>query len=548
MTLKTLPWDLEAADVPFVARLAKIGFDFDFSETFQNPWARDSLVLLLPRLDTVIQASEIEKLFCRENAAELRLALQDKRLSPNGHIDRMSVLECAIGWPEGVQILLESGADPRQDFMLPLIYFGEGRQTSAEILLRAGCIIHPMYLRRVFQFNLDEERMILLVKHLAERRKKLRYFAEMFLPLDLIPGSGEKKLLDGSDCRKVLELLSDHKVSLPHPFAPKAEQFLALQDDTTVYHDQSERRSAEELYRAGFLDTDRLDSKGRSPLASLGAVHFADFPQRSAEIIRWHISKGANLYRQLAWANESVSHLLTLVMIERCFYGGCRGQSSRATLESELQELVTMGDDFFAPTRVPDGCSCPCSPGGCTAVSAILRELTSDLWPRSNSLDHQRKVFDFVYEWDLSYWQEPRAIIRSLTFNALDLTHTCFASIRKGDVVSKNGSLENLWYFDDRDNEEWSLNEFEDLLTDLEQKFVETCQPLKDFLPNYWYRRVKDHLLTRQPDDEKHVKGARGVGVELEFCGLSVPDWMDNCIARKVEELNDEEAVNEQRG
>jgi hypothetical protein len=33
------------------------------------------------------------------------------------------------------------------------------------------------------------------------------------------------------------------------------------------------------------------------------------------------------------------------------------------------------------------------------------------------------------------------------------------------------------------------------------------------------------------------------MGVELEFCGLYVPDWMENCIARKVEEVNDEDAV-----
>ena len=102
-------------------------------------------------------------------------------------------------------------------------------------------------------------------------------------------------------------------------------------------------------------------------------------------------------------------------------------------------------------------------------------------------------------------------------------------------------------FVNDDSDEQSSLDEFEILLGDLEQKFVECGQPLKDFLPGYWYRRVKDHLLTRQPDDEKHLKDVRNVGVELEFCGLSVPDWMETCIARKVSELNDEEAVNVQR-
>ncbi|KAK4905997.1 hypothetical protein LTR66_017759, partial [Elasticomyces elasticus] len=158
------------------------------------------------------------------------------------------------------------------------------------------------------------------------------------------------------------------------------------------------------------------------------------------------------------------------------------------------------------------------------------------------------KVFDFLQEWDQSYWQNPRAFIRSLTFNALDLNHTCFANTSKGDVIARFHAAGDNDYVNDNSDEQTSLDEFETLLEDLEQKFVESGQPLKEFLPDYWYRRVKDHLLTRQPDDENHLKDVRSVGAELEFCGLSVPEWMETCIARKVEELNDEGAVNVQRG
>ncbi|KAJ5341444.1 hypothetical protein N7541_010568 [Penicillium brevicompactum] len=204
-----------------------------------------------------------------------------------------------------------------------------------------------------------------------------------------------------------------------------------------------------------------------------------------------------------------------------------------------------MGDDFFAPTTVSDGCSCPCSLDGCTAISASLRECTSEvMWWCNPCSECRRKVFDFLQEWDQSYWQNPRAFIRSLTFNALDLNHTCFANTSKGRVLERYEEAGDLFFVNDNSDEQSSLDEFEILLEDLEQKFVESSQPLKDFLPGYWYRRVKDHLLTRQPDDEKHLKDVRSVGVELEFCGLSVPKWMETCIARKVEEINDEAAVN----
>lgn len=493
----------------------------------------------------MIQAPEVVKLICRENSAELRLALQEQRISPNERVNGISIIEWAIGWPEGVQILLEFGADPRQYFRY-FVYPGKGRQSSAEILLRAGCDIDPTYLQEILTSNNDEARMILLVNELAERRKKLRCFAEEFLPLDLIPGSGEKKLLDGSDCRKVLELLSDHKVPLPDPFAPEAEQFLGIRDDETVYHFQANQRCVKALYQVGFLDTDRIDREGKSPLVSLVRPWPWDFLEKLTETIHWHISKGATLHRSMGWTNESVSHALIWVIIEQSFnfYQGDHSLHS-PKFESCLQQLVAMGDAFFAPTRVSDGCSCPCSPSGCTAVSTILRELTSDEWTDCMCLDCRRRVFDFVHEWDQSYWQEPHAFIRSLTFNALDLNHSCFSKTKKGCIIKRNTCSDSDRYTNEETDDEKLLDEFEELLKDLEQNFAERRQPLREFLPGYWYRHVKDYLLARQPDDESHLKGAKSVGVELEFCGLSVPKWMEDCIARKVEELTDEEAVNE---
>jgi hypothetical protein len=260
-----------------------------------------------------------------------------------------------------------------------------------------------------------------------------------------------------------------YKVPLPCPFTPKAQLFLGLEGDMTVYHHQSSKLCAKALYQVGFLDTDRLDSQGRSPLESFGSFTLVHFPEFLTEIVHWHISKGANLHRSLAWANESISHLLILAMIERGSYRWRRSESLQlADIERYLQELLAMGDDFFAPTKVPDGCSCPCSPAGCTAVSAILRELTSIHWRFHDYVECQRRVFNFVQQWDQSYWQKPQEFIRSLTFNALGLIHTCFARTQKGRVVLRNGSPESQCYIDDSSNEEWALNEFEELLKDVE--------------------------------------------------------------------------------
>ncbi|KAJ6086642.1 hypothetical protein N7467_005556 [Penicillium canescens] len=151
-------------------------------------------------------------------------------------------------------------------------------------------------------------------------------------------------------------------------------------------------------------------------------------------------------------------------------------------------------------------------------------------------------MFNLLHEWNQSYWQDSQAFIRSLTFNALDLTHTCFGNTKKGKVLWRNLYPNDEGSINEVRDEESSLDEFEKLLAELEQNFDKLRLPLKEFLAGYWYRRVKDHLLTPQPLKEQHIAGARSIGVELEFFGLFVPDWIENLVAPKVEEVNDEDS------
>jgi hypothetical protein len=71
---------------------------------------------------------------------------------------------------------------------------------------------------------------------------------------------------------------------------------------------------------------------------------------------------------------------------------------------------------------------------------------------------------------------------------------------------------------------ESSRVKFKNLLSELELKHNELCLPLEQFLAGSWYRRVKNHLLTRQDPEEQHIAGATVVGVELEYCGFFVLD------------------------
>ncbi|CAG8366887.1 unnamed protein product [Penicillium salamii] len=529
---------LQEKDVSLIMRLANSGFDFDISDV--SRWThhtKHNLLLLFSKNKSLVRMPEILRLICHENAADLRAALREGRVSASEKVGDHALLEWAFDWPEGMEVLLEFGADAKYHFR-SLAYPGMGRHSSAALLLREGCLIAKYDLDESVSCDDGGERVRLLVNELAARRRRLRKLAEDSLPWASISQYGGDRILDGRDCLKVLELLVEHKISFPHSFTTQVEKFLMVSDAETVYHRLRKKQCAEALYQAGFLDTDMLDSKGNSPLSSLSVCYdsLSDF----IEMVEWHVSNGADLNRRLPWANESASHLLASQMIK------CVGSDQEADhpfhmagAENTLRGFIAMSNEFFAPTRIPDGCNCPCSPDGCTTISVILREFT--FYERFCCRKCVRGVFEELEEWDQSYWKEPQTFIRSLTFNALDLNHTCFSYTKKGSVGMRQIFPYDDKYINDNRDEQSALIEFEELVEELEQKFDELSLPLKEFLSGPWYRRVKDHLLTRQPYEEQAIAEARSIGVELEFCGLSVPDWVVIGIANKVEELSDEE-------
>lgn len=500
----------------------------------------------------MVQIPESVKLILRENAQELKDALRQGKLSPNESLEAQdlpksnsSLLEWAVGWAEGVEILLEFGADASRYFR-PLLYRGEGYHRSAILLLRAGCLFSKGQLNE--SVLSDRDRMQRLVIELATRRKKLRKLAEAHLSSAMIPSSTKTSLLDGPDSLKVYNLLAACKVNVPQ--LPSQDFFWGVGETfgETVYHGLYTKKCAEALWEIGFCDTDMVDLKGSSPLGSL-AVYFS-FPrfQVPTEIVRWHISKRADLHRQFPWINESIAHVLIVNFTYNLLVLHASDKSSHSyhmsKIEKAFQELLAIDTAFILPPTVSDRYPCACSPGGCTGVSAILRELTSITWYRRfadyGCSDCYRDIFNLLHEWHKDFRQDPRTFITSLTFNALGLTHTCFGSVKKGTVQWNAPWPDEVDYIHEHCDQNPVLDEFNELLAELDQKFDELRLPLKEFLAGYWYRRVKDHLLTPQPLQEQHIASARSLGVELEFHGVFVPDWIETLFAAQVEEVSDD--------
>ncbi|OJJ45075.1 hypothetical protein ASPZODRAFT_674970 [Penicilliopsis zonata CBS 506.65] len=365
---------LEEDHVPLMARMVDAGVSLDISHAHSAVFLplispmKHNLQLILAKSDEVVQIPESIRLVCCKNATELRQALDEKRVSPNEIIHNTPLLEWAFGWPEGIEILLEFGADPDYRFE-SLLYPGIEYHRSAVLLLQAGCRFSKYELNRTLYYDDTGERMQLLIKTLTTRRENLRRLAEASLPSTMIP---KGKVLDGPECLEVYNCLLARNIS-----PPTLDNLCMSSDGATVYHGLERRECAEALYNAGFHDTDTLDLKGHSPLSYL-ADHYTITPNKLMKLIDWHISKGGDLSRKLPWTNESVGHGLAVKIIKCCLWlaydlecHGLNHSDHAGAIKTILQYLGRVGSAVFMPAIIPDGCSCPCSPGGCTAISAI---------------------------------------------------------------------------------------------------------------------------------------------------------------------------------
>ncbi|KAL3469152.1 hypothetical protein BJX99DRAFT_265471 [Aspergillus californicus] len=156
-----------------------------------------------------------------------------------------------------------------------------------------------------------------------------------------------------------------------------------------------------------------------------------------------------------------------------------------------------------------------------------------------------QSVRDFIH-WVLSLAQgtleNSRSIIRSLTFDALGLTHTCCHITDPANgppVVIEDREKEEAQEI--RDEEKHILKRFETLLNELYSKFDESNIPIVDFLQQVWYPQVMDFLSHQDRYDEEHFEEAARLGVHLELEKPTVPNRVSLMIGSRIQEYEDVE-------
>ncbi|KAJ5592668.1 hypothetical protein N7537_009572 [Penicillium hordei] len=533
-------------DLPLILNLVEVTgpLQFNFpSEVFSTAPhyvnLKHNLRLLLSQDEESIEATKIAKAIIRESEKELREALASGN-SPNDMIGVLSALELAFGWPKGIQILLQSGANPHCHFPSLALAEGEQYHASAALLLEAGCVIKVVDFVNNEQCNDGGKRRSLLVDHLAARRRRLCMLAESSLPLDQIPP------LDGPPAN-ICGALAAHGINVPIALHFEADSL----GSTAIYKTGLASRSRHFakvmniMYEIGFHDIDLPDENGITPLMTLFNLYPGDAPV-FIDCVAWLMSRGACIERKLPTSNAKVAHLLTAQFINRHIYHLILNSDG---LDKDYRNwkngVAELGDACFFVSPTQDCCVCACSPGGCTTLSVALRSIifTAYLWRWRVTDDCLRKLILSLTVWQDSWPDFSRAVVRTLTFDALGLTHTCCTEIDEDGVfwpsVPKEGRDE-IEVGRISDDQYFLVREFEELMEEMESKLDELGLPLEEFLDGYWYDRVIEHLSRRDRYDEEHVTEARKMGIFLEAEEFCIPNRLSLQFRSQVQELQDD--------
>lgn len=252
---------------------------------------------------------EIAKVILGESELDLREALQSGVANANDHIQNRSLLELAVGWPEGVRILLEFGADASTVNLNDCSYRPQEADDSdfptygdpITPLLQGGCIFRSC---SITQCKSEKVRSLLIDEY-VKRRRKLHTFAQACL----MPGAfveiptlgSSESILDVDTFRVFTELIKNG-------WPVDSTLANSLEKDRPVYHESiCDLNPWDGLYRAGFQDIDVPDSRGLTPLM-VCCLKYHSFNEKAAI---WLVDKGATLSRRLPFSKATIAHMLS---------------------------------------------------------------------------------------------------------------------------------------------------------------------------------------------------------------------------------------------
>lgn len=439
-------------------------------------------------------------------------------------------LHYAIRHPSCLRAILEASGSslidvPEMHGWSPIAWASHmGHVESVRILLASGCQLRVWTLSECHESCLED-----VIMGLKQRRDELRLLALQHLTLTDADSLGlyENSVLD-SNTFAVQGLLQEKGIVVPSQLSIRS-----VDRDQSVYNAWAHWARyglnewtkdgidwLERLWALGFHDVDILwqeSGHGSScfrltPVVRWFVEHGADYwtpiNQKNSKLNLKEFDTGAADSRATILAHETTIAPAHAICHEIGYeYSFGRSEGSPWLLEKCFQVEVT------------DTCCCACSTGGCTPLKSFLDGCVQRVTYSCDPLFRAGEFLRLLRELPLTLHAENLvAIIRRLTFDALELTHTCesfgdstASQPYSPEEVDEIRSAESAW-----------LTLFDGLLVEFERiahedsgdKILIENDP-EEFWMRRWLPRMTEILDKLNGNDltEEEISAAEAIGV-----------------------------------
>ncbi|KAF2234149.1 hypothetical protein EV356DRAFT_181625 [Viridothelium virens] len=354
---------------------------------------------------------------------------------------------------------------------------------------------------------------------------------------------------------------------------------------TTVYHAIASARSSvpsmhlDTVYEFDFRDFDAVDHTGLSPLAGIAIMQPGEWqtimdqrindvqhPRSDLDVASWLICKDADMTLSTSdpslckpWTVPvNIAHRIGVDLRDLSMTEPMTGHQDlsdswvalRLVIPRAGHLLDSLGDEGLARVSmlltlfeklmtvpIHDTCSCVCSKGGCSAISALLIgyqqgydlvEFRDTIYETHSPFFHALILGEFVtlirkfpsLSEQINQSQcLCTAFIRFWTFERLGITHVCCHGNRKSfrQCNGEQHILDPAEIQEIQEEERYTIAQLEELVTEFEMKYEELALNVEDFLEGYWDERMIEVLAVEGPLElvESHKEAAANIGVFL---------------------------------
>jgi hypothetical protein len=343
------------------------------------------------------------------------------------------------------------------------------------------------------------------------------------LATENLPNEDLKTLLDPPDI--ILDSKAYDVCTLLEGIGVLIPPFLAVpRSGKSIYHLELDVSTAASLYEFGFRDVDATDHLlGLTPLMwHQDLIGFINY-----ELTYWLLSHGARFETRTKPARGSrhnngatAAHFIAAKAPRTIGYSNWKFSPYPHDAQSDLTWIPATA----CTISESDECQCSCSTDGCRPVTVFLRELHR-LCPYNEEWSHERdhkafvKVIDKIAKTDDAWKWLPTEIIRFVTFEGLEIGHTCcllsYYKV-KGFMHESFVSREVQYINEVQEAYRPSIKLLEKLLDEFNAKYTELGLPFLEFYNGYWKARMNEVIDELEVVNEEELQKTEELGVVLE--------------------------------